>query len=335
MNVRIFLPVLFLAVGVISCSDSVTGPGSNGPISVVYSTKRGTPILYSVRADSPSTTPTKIYDGILLTTRPARGTVAWLEELSATESRIMVGSTDGVAAIELAASTDPNRAVSVPVVSPDGRKVCWSTADNRLYIIGTDKSNLVGLSQQAYYGTVPTFSSDGGRIAFYTSQGELAVVNADGTGERIVANNAQDDPIISLGVAWSPSGDRLVYVGALSNGNRDVFSVRSDGTDGKNLTNDASFETNPSFSPDGTQIVYARAGAGIVLMNADGTGSALLTTAGTGVDLFPEWSSDGTRILYVSRATSGTDIGLLKIVDVASKAITLVTVDVFHGFWSR
>jgi TolB protein len=247
----------------------------------------------------------------------------------------MVGSTDGVAAIELAASTDPNRAVSVPVVSPEGRKVCWSTADNRLYIIGTDKSNLVGLSQQAYYGTVPTFSSDGGRIAFYTSQGELAVVNADGTGERIVANNAQDDPIISLGVAWSPSGDRLVYVGALSNGNRDVFSVRSDGTDGKNLTNDASFETNPSFSPDGTQIVYARAGAGIVLMNADGTGSALLTTAGTGVDLFPEWSSDGTRILYVSRATSGTDIGLLKIVDVASKAITLVTVDVFHGFWSR
>ena len=56
------------------------------------------------------------------------------------------------------------------------------------------------------------------------------------------------------------------------------------------------------LSPDGTMIAFdsdMEGGSHLFVMNADGTEVRRVTTS-AGVNLFANWSGDGTHILYVS-----------------------------------
>ncbi len=82
--------------------------------------------------------------------------------------------------------------------------------------------------------------------------------------------------------------------------NADIFVVRADGTHRKQLTDGPEWEEHPSWSPDGTRIVYnvgsnsyPREDPGVWVMNADGSGKARLTTG-----YLPHWSPDGERIVF-------------------------------------
>jgi Tol biopolymer transport system component len=65
------------------------------------------------------------------------------------------------------------------------------------------------------------------------------------------------------------------------------------------LSNDAEAENYPSWSPDGTRLVYQRDfnGSSIYLINADGTGQQRLSPT-PGFDVSPSWSPDGSQIVY-------------------------------------
>ena len=88
--------------------------------------------------------------------------------------------------------------------------------------------------------------------------------------------------------SWSANGGKIVYVsrrdGDAPNGypqsDREIYTMNSDGTSQRRLTANFTSEADPSFSPDGTKIVYiGGTGAGnfgIYTMNADGTNPTLL-----------------------------------------------------------
>ena len=93
-------------------------------------------------------------------------------------------------------------------------------------------------------------------------------------------------------------------------GNFEIFSMKADGTNPLNLSNNAAFDFEPDWSPDGTKIAFVSDRDGndeIYVMNADGSGQTRLTNE-AGVDSYPEWSPDGGFIAFRSDRDGNIEI---------------------------
>jgi Tol biopolymer transport system component len=87
-------------------------------------------------------------------------------------------------------------------------------------------------------------------------------------------------------------------------GDFEIFSMRPDGSDVRQLTTNGVDDVDPDWSPDGTRIAFVR-GGDIWVMNADGSNEhAVVVRAQDDDD--PDWSPDGTRIVFESDAVDGT-----------------------------
>ena len=96
--------------------------------------------------------------------------------------------------------------------------------------------------------------------------------------------------------AIAPDGKSFAYAFAPA-GNRDIYVQRVDGRSAINLTADSpDDDSEPAFSPDGSQIAFRsdRDGGGIFVMGVTGESVRRLTDGGH----HPSWSPDGTRIVF-------------------------------------
>jgi hypothetical protein len=92
---------------------------------------------------------------------------------------------------------------------------------------------------------------------------------------------------------------RIVFVSD-RDGNPEIYSCRSDGSDIRRLTNDAATDEEPAWSPDGTRIAFTSDRTGhpeLYIMNADGS-NVVRRTFVSNYCQNPGWSPDGTRIAY-------------------------------------
>lgn len=83
-----------------------------------------------------------------------------------------------------------------------------------------------------------------------------------------------------------------------------IFVMNPDGSGQSKIANTSIDDGSPSWSPDGTRIAFSSERGGsccdIYVMNADGSGVALLTGGFFGEDATdPAWSPDGARIAFV------------------------------------
>lgn len=100
---------------------------------------------------------------------------------------------------------------------------------------------------------------------------------------------------------WSPDGERLAFESDLA-GNWDIWTMKIDGSDLKQITNGHTQERFASWSPDGTRITFASDRSGnwdVWVMNSDGSGIKQITRY-EGLDIAPVWSPDGEKIAFVS-----------------------------------
>jgi len=83
--------------------------------------------------------------------------------------------------------------------------------------------------------------------------------------------------------------------------NEDVFSMAPDGTAKGNLSRNATPDSAPSWSPDGTRLAFTRPGKGggedVFVMNANGKGQRNLTRSSP-EDANPDWAPDGSKVAY-------------------------------------
>ncbi|GIV01726.1 MAG: hypothetical protein KatS3mg015_0556 [Fimbriimonadales bacterium] len=115
--------------------------------------------------------------------------------------------------------------------------------------------------------SLPTF------IAFESTRDgnfEIYVMNADGTNQTNLTNNAA----IDSGPVWSADGSKIAFVSD-RDGNDEVYVMNADGTNQTRLTNNpAPSDRFPVWSPDGSKIAFVSDRDGnveIYVMNADGT----------------------------------------------------------------
>jgi hypothetical protein len=133
--------------------------------------------------------------------------------------------------------------------SPDGSKVVYAT-DRGIVVVdiagGGPQALLTGRGLVA-----PTVSPDGSRIAYFSwgeSGAHLRVINADGSGSRVLSHDVFEETGHTLGLVWSPDGTRL----AIDYGG-DIYTIKSNGSD---LTLVIPQGGNPNWSPDGSHIAY-------------------------------------------------------------------------------
>ena len=98
----------------------------------------------------------------------------------------------------------------------------------------------------------------------------------------------------------------IVFV-STRDGNPEIYSIKSDGTGARRLTNNAATDEQPSRSIDGRTIVFSSRRDGnseIYKMNADGSGVVRLTLDAPAddapIDTNPVFSPDGSKIVWQS-----------------------------------
>lgn len=208
-------------------------------------------------------------------------------------------------------STSVRRLTTAPmrrsgVWSPDGRLIAYreindSGSGSSLNVMREDGAEV---RQLVRYPAGPIifglkWSPDGSRIAFRVGPPSMAlyVIRPDGTGLMMIeALGAPTETANMQGeFAWSPDGRTLTYEAKYSgDAVPQVYLVNADGTGKRRLTGAPSAAENPSWSPDGKQIVF-ESGAQIYVVDADGTDQKQILS---GPALDPVWSPRGDAILY-------------------------------------
>lgn len=119
-----------------------------------------------------------------------------------------------------------------------------------------------------------------------------------------------DDPsqrtVLADGSRAFISSDGRVYFTSLFSGNDEIWGINLDGSDQRQLTNNAAGEGSPMSSPDGKTIFFVsnRTGdAQIWRMNTDGSNQIQVTTTDGGAPMFA--TPDG-KLLYYKSAIHGT-----------------------------
>ena len=184
--------------------------------------------------------------------------------------------------------TDNNAENRGPRWLPDGTQIAYD-ADNTIWLMNFDGSGKSQIISQ--HGRTPSWSKDGNKIVFWSnrdgaSNQEIYVMDVDGSNQVNISNFGGNDATPQ----WSPVDDKIVFRSSRFGGT-EIMIMDTDGSNQSRLTT-SSNASDPTWSPDGTKIVYADDPAGlniyIYVMNADGTNQTRLTTESE-LNFTPDW----------------------------------------------
>lgn len=208
----------------------------------------------------------------------------------------------GIAAAAVLALAAPASAAS---------RIAYSAGSpSQVFTVGANGGPAQQLTHDAAGAAHPAWSPDGRFVAYDVGGRRIAVADASGGGERIIAiNQSGIDP------TWSPDASRIAFTGVEydENGNPETTSIYVMQADGSSYVRIGT-GSEPDWSPKSDWIVYRSNAAnsdgcpGIWRMRSDGSNNRSVapgylnddgsTCSGGGAD--PSVAPNGKRVAFVS-----------------------------------
>jgi len=235
------------------------------------------------------------------------------------DHEIFVMNADGSGVMQL---TDSDGIDAHPSWSPDGSKIVFASARTsemysspgkmQIYVMDADGQHATRLTNNRVNDFAPEWSPDGQRIAFLSDRDgipEVYVMRPDGTQQMNVTahlpkGTERGNP------HWESDAVHIVFDADTSR-RYNIFSVRFDGTDLRQLTHTANPVFGASVARTTSTLAYSEAtGDGnweIMVAAADGTNPVNVTNA-AGQDFWQAWSPDGQKLAFSSNRSGQFDI---------------------------
>ena len=241
-----------------------------------------------------------------------------------------------------------------PEWSPDGTKIIFAAIRDGKASVGVMVAD--GSSQKLLTdGRSPSWSKDGKRIAFARMDGQIWVMNADGSNILQITHS----DTFKSGPNWSPDGKQMIFIllknpGSKTDPQPQIGIMNSDGTNQRILT--AEDRSNVCKEPDGHEDFLATAHDAnapnwspvdnriamwsgiekhygeIWVINSDGTGSVQLTKeCSRRNNDDPSWSQDGKKILFSTGRSGRNELWVIDSDGRNEKRISKIDADPFPG----
>jgi TolB protein len=177
--------------------------------------------------------------------------------------------------------------------SPDGSKIALTLSKDgnpEIYVINAiDGAIIKRITSDKAIDTSPAWSPDGGQLAFVSDRNGgpqiFVVPSAGGAAKQVSFNGSYNTT-----PTWSPKpGKHIIAYTTRDGGTYDVVTLDLDTSATTRVTQGEGSNEEPSFSPNGRAIAFARAGQGVFIGSADGSGKAVKVWSGaaTGIDWGP------------------------------------------------
>ena len=258
------------------------------------------------------------------------GVIAFTLRDQAGRLQIFTETLDGSQQKQLTSLGDNGR----PDWSPDGSKITFGSTrngDSWVGVMDADGSNQKMLAE----GNAPDWAPDGVRIAFSRNDGQIWVMNADGSNVRQITHSGT----VKAGPSWSPDGNQMVFIEITNptsptDPQPEIGIMNSDGTNERILTTED--RNNVCQEPDGSEVFLATANNAnapawspvdnriamwsgienqygqIWIINSDGTGSTQLTKeCSRRNNDDPSWSPDGNKILFSTGRSGRNELWMM------------------------
>jgi len=206
-----------------------------------------------------------------------------------------------------------------PSFSPDGERIAFRSERERggIFVMGATGESVKRLTDFGYH---PAWSPDGREVAFAThniedpndrslERSDIWIVDATTGVKRQLTGETIGD---AAQPQWSPTGARIAYWGRQKGGQRDVWTIPASGGTPVAVTNDAAFDWNPVWAPDGKHLYFASDRGGQMNLwrvpieektgKVTGPPESLTTPSPYAQHL--SFSRDGRRAVYVSQVGS-------------------------------
>ena len=156
---------------------------------------------------------------------------------------------------------------------------------------GRDLQQITHLDGDALY---PDWSPDGRKIAFAFNDCSVAIMDADGSDWRLIAD---DEGICQSDPSFTPDGTRIVFehFDWLGTGADEVWSMNLDGSDKRLVTDSGAID--PNVAPDGRMLSFKGAEGALFVEKMDGTGLTQVSPT-VSVAYKHDWAPDGSRLAF-------------------------------------